>query len=164
MTKEQYRNITEGLRKNPKKTRVVKIINKILTAIVFVSYPVYLFYLFLQRDAWLAEAIIVPLDSFIIVSLVRYLINARRPYEKFELPPVIEKTTKGKSFPSRHVFSVFIIAMTLFYSFPVVGVLLMVIGIMLGLIRVVGGVHEPRDVVAGALAGIFCGVVGFYLI
>ena len=37
----------------------------------------------------------------------------------------------------------------------------MVIGILLGMIRVLGGVHEPRDVIAGAVIGIASGIIGF---
>ena len=35
---------------------------------------------------------------------------------------------------------------------------------ILGVLRVIGGVHEPRDVIAGALAGILCGVLGYYVL
>ena len=164
MTKEQYQNLTEFLRKNDKKKNAVVWLNRILTTIVFVTYPLYLLFLLWKKEVWLAQAIIVPLDSFFTVSFVRYLINAKRPYEKFDLPPVLEKDTKGKSVPSRHVFSVFIIAMTVFYTFPWAGSALMVIGVLLGVIRVVGGVHEPKDVVAGALVGVLCGLIGYYWI
>lgn len=164
MTKEQYQNLTEFLRKDEKKKNAVVWLNRILTTIVFVTYPLYLLFLLWKKEVWLARAIIVPLDSFLVVSFVRYLINAKRPYEKFDLPPVLEKDTKGKSFPSRHVFSVFIIAMTVFYTFPRMGIALMVIGVLLGAIRVVGGVHEPKDVAAGALVGVLCGLIGYYWI
>lgn len=164
MTKEQYIQITNFLRKNPGRVRAVKILNKILTGVVFLCYPLFLLYLLWEKNLWLARAIIVPLDSFIIVSFARFLIQAKRPYEKFGVPPVLEKETKGKSFPSRHVFSVFIIAMTFFYQIPWIGVVLMVVGILLGIIRVLGGVHEPRDVVAGALCGVLCGILGYYIL
>lgn len=164
MTKEQYQKLTEGLRHNEKRKRTVVWLNRILTTIVFVTYPMYLLFLLWKKEVWLSRAIIVPLDSFLVVSFVRYLINAKRPYEKFELSPVLEKDTKGKSFPSRHVFSVFVIAMTVFYTFPVAGIVLMVIGVLLGVIRVIGGVHEPKDVIAGAVVGILCGLIGYYWI
>ena len=92
------------------------------------------------------------------------MINAPRPYEKFDMPPVIEKDTKGKSFPSRHVFSVFIIAFTIFVSHTGAGIMIALIGVAIAIIRVVGGVHEPRDVIAGAIAGIVAGIVGFWIL
>ena len=138
--------------------------NQVLTGLVFMMYPLYLVVLYMEKDPKLVKAVLVPAISFVLVSIFRKLVNAPRPYEKFGMPPVIEKDTKGKSFPSRHVFSVFIIAMTIFCSHPGPGIILGLLGIAMAVIRVVGGVHEPRDVVAGALVGIACGVIGFYII
>ena len=69
-----------------------------------------------------------------------------------------------RALPSRHVFSVFIIAATIFYVHPSAGILLGLLGVVLAVLRVIGGVHEPRDVIAGALAGILCGVLGYYVL
>lgn len=162
MTKEQYIKITKPLRDNPERARQVKNLNHILTGLVFLVYPLYLLMLLIEHDPWLSRAVIVPLDSFLIVSFVRAVINAPRPYEKFGIPPVLEKDTKGKSFPSRHVFSVFVIAVTIFYEHPSVGMILGMIGILLGAVRVVVGVHEPKDIIAGAITGILCGGIGYY--
>ena len=164
MTKEQYQKVTEPLRSNPERAKRATSLNHVLTALVFCVYPLYLFMLFTDKNPWLWRAIFVPAVSFVILTIVRKIINAPRPYEKFQIPPVLEKDTKGKSFPSRHVFSVFIIAMTIFYEHPSAGILLGIIGICLGVVRVFVGVHEPRDIVAGAVFGIACGVVGYYVI
>lgn len=164
MTKEQYLKITEPLRQDSKKADKIKSINHILTGLVFCIYPLYVLVLFLEKDAWLVRALLVPSISFVLLTIVRRIINAPRPYERFGIPPVIDKDTKGKSFPSRHVFSVFMIAMTIFYAHPGPGIILGFIGILLGITRVRAGVHEPRDVVAGVISGILCGVVGYYVI
>lgn len=164
MTRESYQKITGIIREHPKRIRMTNLLNKLLTGFVFALYPVFLLLLFMRKNPFLVRAILVPAVSFVLLSVFRRLINAPRPYEKFGLPPVLEKDTRGKSFPSRHVFSVFIIAMTIFYLHADAGVLLGIIGVVLGLIRVIGGVHEPKDVLAGAVIGILCGVVGFYVI
>lgn len=164
MTRESYQKITGIIREHPKRIRMTNLLNKFLTGFVFALYPVFLLLLFMRKNPFLVRAILVPAVSFVLLSVFRRLINAPRPYEKFGLPPVLEKDTRGKSFPSRHVFSVFIIAMTIFYLHADAGVLLGIIGVVLGLIRVIGGVHEPKDVLAGAVIGILCGVVGFYVI
>ena len=158
MTKEQYIKITEPLRSNQERAKRVTSLNHMLTALVFCVYPLYLFMLFEDKDPWLWRAILVPAVSFVGLSIVRKIINAPRPYEKFDMPPVLEKDTKGKS------FSVFIIAMTIFYEHPGAGVLLGIIGLLLGIVRVLVGVHEPKDIIVGALAGIVCGIVGYYVI
>lgn len=164
MTKEQYIKITEPLRKNPVRAKQVKNLNHILTGFVFCMYPLYLLKLLTERNAWFIRALLVPAVSFACLSIVRKIINVPRPYEKFDIPPVLEKDTTGKSFPSRHVFSVFIIAMTVFYEHPGAGILLGIIGLLLGIVRVAVGVHEPKDIVAGAIAGIVCGLIGYYVI
>ena len=164
MTKEQYIKITEPLRKNPVRAKQVKNLNHILTGFVFCMYPLYLLKLLTERNTWFIRALLVPAVSFVCLSVVRKIINVPRPYEKFDIPPVLEKDTTGKSFPSRHVFSVFMIAMTVFYEHPGAGILLGIIGLLLGIVRVAVGVHEPKDIVAGAIAGIACGLIGYYVI
>lgn len=164
MTKETYIRITGRLRENPRRVWLLEAVNRVLTGIVFFLYPFYLCRLFLDKDPFLPRAVLVPAVSFAAVSLFRRIFNAKRPYEKFDIPPVIRKDTSGKSFPSRHVFSVFMIGITVFTHYPGAGLMLGVIGVALGAIRVVGGVHEPRDVAAGAVAGILCGVAGYYLV
>ena len=164
MTKEQYIKITEPMRSDPEKTKRIVSLNQILTGVVFMVYPLYIVMLYLEKDPKLMKAIFVPAVSFVLVTIFRKMINVPRPYEKFEIPPVIEKDTKGKSFPSRHVFSVFIIAVTIFCSHPGPGILIALIGVAMAVIRVLGGVHEPRDVIAGAVIGLVCGVVGFYIL
>lgn len=138
--------------------------NRLLTGLVFLAYPLFLLTLFLEKDAFLFRAVMVPAVSFGAVTLFRYLLNVPRPYEKFELDPVLEKDTKGKSFPSRHVFSVYMIAATVFVCHPGAGIFLGALGLFLAVIRVAGGVHEPRDVAAGAAIGILCAVAGYYFL
>ena len=164
MTKEQYIKITEPMRQDPDKAKKIISVNQILTGVVFCVYPLYMAVLYGEKDPKLFKVIFVPAVSFVLVTVIRRLINAPRPYEKFEIPPVIEKDTKGKSFPSRHVFSIFVIAVTIFYSHPGPGILIAWMGVLMGVIRVYGGVHEPRDVIAGAVIGLLCGFVGFYVL
>ncbi len=120
----------------------------------------------LDGPAALLYAVAVPALSFILVSLLRRAINAPRPYEVFNAQPVIAKDTLGKSFPSRHTFSIFIIGMTFYACCPLTwsGPAILALGCVLGTIRVLAGVHFPRDVIAGAAAGILCGIIGFWVL
>lgn len=122
----------------------------------------FLLSLLVERHPLLWRAILIPAISFAAVSIFRRIVNVPRPYEKFGLAPVLAKDTHGKSFPSRHVFSIYIIAMTILPVYPYLGITLLVLGLILAIIRVIGGVHEPRDVIAGALIGIVCGML-YYL-
>ena len=166
MTKETYVNITQPFRDNPKMARGIHMANKICTLSMYLAYPLLILYMFWMRDAYVARVIMVPLDSFIILSVFRYFVNRPRPYEKFELPPVIAKDTKGKSFPSRHVFSAMVIAMTFLLASPWswLGVLFVVVAVLLAIVRVLSGVHYISDVVAGAGFAIVAAVVGYIVI
>ena len=138
--------------------------NRAITWAVYLSYPVLLVLLALQKNTALPAAVLIPGISFVLLSIFRDRVNAPRPYEVFGVPPVIVKNTKGHSFPSRHVFSIFVIAVTMYRFCPAAGILIGIAGLFLGAGRILGGVHFPRDVIAGTLIGIGCGILGFYVI
>ena len=155
MKRETYRKMTQPFRDNPKRAGVLHIVNKILTAIVFAAYPCLLAVLFFQRDRRLVEAICLPLDGLMVVSVVRVLVNRPRPYEKFGIPSVIPKETKGKSWPSRHVFSAAVIALTFFPFSVEIGTVLLIAAVGLAVIRVLSGVHYISDVLSGFVFAMF---------
>lgn len=164
MTKETYEKITRSLREHPRRIRFLQSTNKILTISVYCAYPALLLFAAVQKDMRFWRILLTPAVSFLLVSGFRRLLNAPRPYEALDIVPLIKKDTKGKSFPSRHIFSVFVIAMAFLYiSFPL-GILFTAIGLLLAIVRVIGGVHFPKDVIAGAVIGILSGIIGIYLI
>ena len=102
---------------------------------------------------------LIPAAGFGLLSLVRRRLNRPRPYELYDLNPLIERDGSGESFPSRHAFSAFTIAAAWFATAPLVATFLLVAACLVGVCRVLGGVHFPRDVVAGALAGVVTGTL-----
>lgn len=164
MKKETYEKIAEKVRSCEPIAKGIIISDRILTKISYIAYPLLLLVLLIKRDPDLLRAVAVPAVSFVLLSIFRYLYCAPRPYEVMGITPLISKDTKGRSFPSRHVFSAFIIAVTVFCFTPVCGTALLVIGTVMAVVRVLGGVHFIKDVVAGAVIGIACGTAGFYLI
>lgn len=166
MTKETYAKLTGAMRKNAKLTRLLNFLNKALTYLIFAAYPAMLVYLLIKDRERLPMAIAVPAVSFVLLSVFRRAVNLPRPYEVFEMPPVIPKSTKGKSFPSRHVFCVAIIGVTALYALPqmpVIGIIILVIAVLMAVLRVCSGVHFPRDVIAGFLCGVLMGAAGYLL-
>lgn len=163
MTKEKYEKITGALRRNERTSKALSFLNKLLTYIIFVAYPTMLIYLFIEKKELLLRAIIVPAAGFFLLSVFRRAVNFPRPYEVFGIPPVIPKKTKGKSFPSRHVFCVALIGMTALYTFEscIFGIAIIIIALMMSFLRVFSGIHFPRDVIAGFLCGIIVGAVLF---
>ena len=100
-------------------------------------------------------------SGYSLLSLARRALNRPRPYEVYDLPPLLHKETQGKSFPSRHVFSICVIGTSLLYILPPLGAALLVLGALLAVARVVSGVHFVRDVVSGAVIGVLSAVIGF---
>ena len=96
--------MTAPFRENNRAARKLELINKICTYLVFITYPVYVLYLCFTAGHILALSIIAPLVGFIAVSVFRYIVNRPRPYEKFDMPPVITKDTHGRSFPKQARF------------------------------------------------------------
>lgn len=136
---------------------------KVLTYLSYVVYPILVIWIVAMREPAPWRAIVVPAVGFVLLSTFRYFVNAPRPYEVFETPSLVIKKTKGKSFPSRHVFSAFIIAFTAFWFYPWLGICLGVCGGFLAISRVLSGVHFAKDVLAGAISGVGLGLIGFLL-
>ncbi|MDZ7834435.1 MAG: phosphatase PAP2 family protein [Alkalibacterium sp.] len=143
--------------------KVISKLNNFFTYLVYAAYPIVLFLLIYTRDARFWRVLLTPSISFVLVSVFRNVVNAPRPYEVTGNTPLIKKDTQGKSFPSRHVFSAFVIASTVYFISKPLGILLMVAGVMIAVCRVIGGVHFSRDVIAGAIIGILSGVLGYYI-
>lgn len=164
MKKETYIKMTQPFRDHPPMAKGLHIINRICTLIMYVCYPSLLIFLLIKKEETVAEVFLVPAISFLILSIGRYWINRKRPYEAFEVPPVIPKDTKGKSFPSRHVFSATIIAMTFLLMSPWfwVGIILLVVVLLEAVVRVLSGVHYISDVIAGIAVGVLAAL--FYVI
>ena len=74
------------------------------------------------------------------------------------------KAKRGQSFPSRHVFSVFVIATALMTCNVFLGLALILGGIILSVLRVILGIHFIRDVVAGGIIGIVSGAIGILVL
>ena len=170
MTKENYIKMTQPFRDNPGLAKGIHIANKLCTGIMYLAYPLLLVYLFFfgKFSSYFSfeKALFVPAVSFILLSVFRKAVNRPRPYEKFQLPPVIKKDTKGHSFPSRHVFSATMIAMTFLLMSPWswLGVIFLLVSIALAVVRVVSGVHFISDVIAGIIVAIVAAVFGYLMI
>lgn len=165
MTAEQYNRMAAPLRARPALVAALRGVNSALTLVGYVTYPLLLILLAVHGDfALLARCILVPGIMFAAVTAARKVYNAPRPYEVLAIDPLIVKDTRGCSFPSRHAFSLFMIGFCWLSALPAAGVVLLVLAVMLAAVRVLGGVHFPSDVIAGALIAFVAWLVGFCLL
>lgn len=142
----------------------LKIISHASSLIVAVSFFAMLIKVY--KESWLSALLfaISAAVPFVIVSAMRYFINAPRPYELYSFYEKAPKNKTGRSFPSRHVFSAFLIG-TLAYtaSIPLM-IALLLIGCAISVSRVLLGMHFVRDVLAGAVIGVLAGVIGILIL
>ena len=106
----------------------------------------------------LFQALAVPAVGFVLVSLMRRAINEPRPYEACGIEKLIDKDTQGRSFPSRHSFSIAVIGMCWLRYVPAAGTLILLASLAMAWARVLAGVHYPRDVVCGLSLGVLAGL------
>ena len=166
MKKETYQRMMNYWRTHPHQMRALVALNKLITACIYVIYPCFLAYLlFTAPLAITIQTTVIPLIGFLGVSALRTCLNAPRPYQVFRTSPAIPKDTEGKSLPSKHTFCIFIIGIAFLASAPTstIGILILILGVILGTIRVISGVHFVRDVLAAAMLAILLGGIGFYV-
>ncbi len=155
MTEQQYKNILAEIRRHDALTMWIPVIMRTITHATVIGYGCLLFVLF-QNGQYnlLYKSVLVPAVSFIAVSVFRRTAGAKRPYELYDINPLVEKESTGNSFPSRHVFSIMVIAGTFFQYHAGLGILFLALGILLAVLRVITGLHFVRDVIAGGVIGL----------
>lgn len=163
MTAERYEHWSAWWRAHAGALKALLAVNKGLKYLGYLMYPLLLVLVALFDLPSLPKLVVVPLLGFLVVSGFRSAFDAPRPYELLDIDPLIVKSTVGQSMPSRHLFSMTMIAMCWLYWCAPVGVILLLLCVVMACIRVVGGVHFPRDVLAGALGGIILGL-SFWII
>ena len=102
--------------------------------------------------------------SFVLVSLLRKLIDAPRPYEVYDFYLSKPKSKHGQSFPSRHVFSAFAIGTLCVFVNPVIGGITLALGAVMCFCRVALGIHFIRDVLCGAIIGAVSSIIGIFIL
>ena len=159
--------LSENISKPFRSEGAAKAINGLDRWLVYGIALVYLgllAYLAFTLDMRAIRFALVPAIAFAVTTLIRSAINAPRPYEQFDIDPIIHKSTQGKSLPSRHVASATIIACALYWMNVPLGFVAFAACIIVSTTRIIGGVHFPRDVFAAIALALVIGVVGFALI
>ena len=160
---EWYDHIAGKIKNNPLFLSLLRTFNRLMTVVMPMIYLTLLATTYLQQGLGKQVGIylFIPASGFVILSFLRKKINAPRPYEEWTIKPLLDRDSPGQSMPSRHVFSATIISMACLHASLSVGVILLVLSAFLGLVRVLGGVHYPKDVVVGYICGLAWGVLFF---
>ena len=160
---EWYDHVAANIKNKPFLLSLLRTFNRFMTVVMPMIYLTLLATTYLQQEfgKQVLMYVFVPATGFVILSFLRKKINSPRPYEVWEIVPLLDRDSSGQSMPSRHVFSATIISMACLHASLSVGVILLVLSAFLGLVRVLGGVHYPKDVVVGYICGLVWGVLFF---
>ena len=143
---------------------LLKWTNRLVTLLMPLLYFYVLWAAYLKASkTWIVLAyLLVPAIGFIVLSVIRKRMNWPRPYELGTFPPLLNREGKGRSMPSRHVFSAAIISTVAWGVNPLLSVLGLSLALLLAGVRVLAGLHFVRDVVVGFLSAILWGFFWFY--
>ena len=160
---EWYDHIAGNIGNKPFLLSLLRTFNRFMTVVMPMIYLTLLATTYLQQGLGKQVGIylFIPASGFVILSFLRKKINAPRPYEVWEIIPLLDRDSPGQSMPSRHVFSATIISMACLHASLTMGMICLTLSAFLGLVRVLGGVHFPKDVVVGYICGLVWGVLFF---
>ena len=160
---EWYDHIAGNIENKPFLLSLLRTFNRFMTIVMPMIYLTLLAITYLQQGLGKQVGIylFIPASGFVILSFLRKKINAPRPYEVWEIVPLLDRDSPGQSMPSRHVFSATIISMACLHASLTMGMICLTLSALLGLVRVLGGVHFPKDVLVGYICALVWGVIFF---
>lgn len=104
---------------------------------------------------WIVPLILALFTGFFLSHFVKYLFQNPRPYDIFEIIPLVKERTL--SFPSTHATLAFALFPLLHVLRSWVGWVWLAVAFLVSFSRVYVGVHLPQEVLVGALLGLFIG-------
>ncbi|MBU2109759.1 phosphatase PAP2 family protein [Patescibacteria group bacterium] len=89
----------------------------------------------------------------IFTEIIRYFYYIPRPFVNSDIVPLISHEATG-SFPSGHAAFFFALAMSVYFHHKRWSILFFAGALLIGLARVIAGIHWPLDILAGAVIGV----------
>ena len=113
------------------------------------------------RFAYLARIGAIALSGaifsrFVVAEAIRFFIDRTRPFAELGITPLFGHDP-SHAFPSGHAAFFFGLVPAIFALSPKAGWASVIVFSVMGISRVVAGVHWPSDIVAGALIGLLSG-------
>ncbi len=103
----------------------------------------------------------IEVPAFVVL---KHLIKRPRPADSLESLCAFIQPADRFSFPSGHTAAAFVMATLLAVLFPLAATPALVFAALVGLSRVLLGVHYPTDIAAGAVLGAACALLGLGLL
>lgn len=164
MNREVYRKIMSYFEEHRRFCRALIMLERFFEILVIASYAMLLLYFIFSSVEVLLRSAVTSLVALYICTLIRFVMNRPRPYEKYEILPAMNKDTKGQSFPSRHATSAAVISVSMLYFNAYIGIAFVAVALAICTLRVLLGVHFIKDVTVGAAIGFVLGIIGLFII
>lgn len=97
------------------------------------------------------------LSSWLISSILKNILKINRPFVDLNIIPLYKET--GFSFPSQHMAVFTTIAVAMFFINKKAGFVFLLVAILIGLSRIIIGVHYPLDILGGLFVGLLVGLI-----
>jgi undecaprenyl-diphosphatase len=97
--------------------------------------------------------------AWLIAHGIKNLFPTPRPYLVEKLPALVNRPPTDSAFPSGHAATAFAIATTIFFFNKKWGIIAFLIALMVGLMRILGRVHYPIDILGGITIGIIIALI-----
>jgi len=98
------------------------------------------------------------LSRVVITEIIRFFYFVPRPFVNNNIVQIIFNETSG-SFPSGHAAILFALAMAIYFFHKKWSILFFSGAILIGVARIIAGIHWPIDILGGAIIGILSAVL-----
>lgn len=99
----------------------------------------------------------VVLSRLVITEIIRYLYHSPRPFMVYDFTPLLYDY--ANSFPSGHAAFFFALATIIFLFHKKWGVAYFTGGFIIGISRIMAGIHWPLDILGGLVVGMISAIL-----
>lgn len=104
----------------------------------------------IQRKRFITLILLAAPVALLIDKVLNKLILSPRPFVERGFVPLVQHSADN-GFPSEHTLLVLFIACTVWVFNRKLGIILMVLGFLVGIGRILAGIHSPLDIMGSAV-------------
>ncbi|MEK9182811.1 MAG: phosphatase PAP2 family protein [Patescibacteria group bacterium] len=110
------------------------------------------FQVFLEKKKEIVSSFLTGILAWILAHILKFLFSMLRPLEAFpQIQSLIRET--GFAFPSGHAAFFMALAVSIFFFHKKAGYWFMFFALVIGIARIIAGVHFPIDILGGFILG-----------